>query len=247
MTELTISEITIMNEGLCVIGLHAMGNSFRSVRLVPHFRQSWPSSWPHHRGDILLASLKVSEVLGPHVEDAVTIGNPRRTGKVGEEQLLHRLRRAEVAETISELFGCELRLTQSRSGVLWADPDEAKRSICGCAISLVQFFRRDESWRAKLVLEAGEILLNIPVVDRDWRNFLDSAISIVGRENVNQRALPFLNGPIADFLRHGRNAFVRLGLSRRFQGNCCWLMLDSLFPLPKREWLDEFAGRPEVK
>jgi len=33
--------------------------------------------------------------------------------------------------------------------------------------------------------------------------------------------------------------FIRLGLTRPFH-DLCWLMLDTLFPLPRREWLQEF-------
>ena len=33
--------------------------------------------------------------------------------------------------------------------------------------------------------------------------------------------------------------FIRLGLTRPYNG-LCWLMLDTLFPLPQKDWLEEF-------
>jgi hypothetical protein len=33
--------------------------------------------------------------------------------------------------------------------------------------------------------------------------------------------------------------FIRLGLTRPFH-DLCWLMLDTLFPLPRPDWLQEF-------
>jgi hypothetical protein len=49
----------------------------------------------------------------------------------------------------------------------------------------------------------------------------------------------FLNSQFHYKIMSCPHHFVRIGLTRPYK-DVCWLMLDTLFPLPKAEWLEEF-------
>jgi hypothetical protein len=128
------------------------------------------------------------------------------------------------------------------SGAVWVKPQEAARSICGCEFRYARFRWKHDRWRVELRLSAGEILRSLPIVDRDWNDFLDHAANLAGSQNPAERLRTFLNGPVASAIWNDERRFARIGLARPNQQGACWLMLDSLFPLPRREWLAELTG-----
>ena len=85
------------------------------------------------------------------------------------------LRKAETADTLRELFGCALH--ENRGGGLFAKPPEAKRSVCGTVTQNLRLELCANELRATLVLSSGEVLRDLPVVDRDWRDFIDVALA----------------------------------------------------------------------
>ena len=93
--------------------------------------------------------------------------------------------------------------------------------------------------RATLVLPSGEVLRDLPVVDRDWRDFTDAALSAQRGANVAVRLERFLNSQFHYKMLSCPHHYVRVGLTRPYR-DVCWLMLDTLFPLPKPDWLEEF-------
>jgi hypothetical protein len=54
-----------------------------------------------------------------------------------------------------------------------------------------------------------------------------------------ERLPRFLNSQLHYKLLSCPHHYLRLGLTRPYH-EVCWLMLDTLFPLPKSEWLEEF-------
>ena len=131
-------------------------------------------------------------------------------------------------------------------GAVWVNARDAGRSICGCEFRFVRFHWRYDRWRVELHLRAGEILGSLPIVDRDWNDFLDEAVRLAGSQTPQERVRSFLNGSVAAAIWKDERRFVRIGLARPNPQGGCWLMLDSLFPLPSRNWLAELAGGPRV-
>ena len=241
MTELILSEITRMAQGYCVIGLEAQGKAFRSVRPIPPMSYAWAPPWPHRRGDRLRFHLhKVPEV-PPHVEDHQAAGAPEYSNTLPEGELLLCLRAAEMGRKTDELFGCRLHTNPQGAGGAWVNVREATRSICGCEFRFVRFHWRIDRWRAELRLASGESLKSLPIVDKDWNDFLDEMTKLSGPQNPQEAVRLFLNGPVTAAIWGDENRFARVGLARPNAQGVCWLMLDSLFPLPKREWLLRFS------
>jgi hypothetical protein len=89
------------------------------------------------------------------------------------------------------------------------------------------------------VLPSGEVLRDLPAVDDDWRNFVDAALAPDRGANRLPRLERFLNSNFHYKIMSCPHHFIRLGLTRPYNG-LCWLMLDTLFPLPQKEWLEEF-------
>jgi hypothetical protein len=147
-------------------------------------------------------------------------------------------RRAELARSLPELFGCEIQENKKGSG-LYAMPSEAQRSICGCETQNLRLEICANELRASLVLPSAEVLRDLPVVDHDWRNFVDAALAPDRGANRLPRLERFLNSNFHYKIMSCPHHFIRLGLTRPFNG-LCWLMLDTLFPLPQKEWLEEF-------
>jgi hypothetical protein len=173
---------------------------------------SFSNGWPHfphHRGDILECSLTAFPGAKPHVEDRV-----------------------------SDLFGCPIHENKKDSG-LYANPHEAQRSMCGCETKNLRLELCANELRATLALPSGEVLRDLPVVDRDWRDFVDAALAEGRGANRTARLERFLNFHFHYKIMSCLHHFIRLGLTRPFH-DLCWLMLDTLFPLPRREWLEEF-------
>jgi hypothetical protein len=68
--ELTLSDITVMAQGYCVIGLERTAQgSFRSVRPLPRRGHAWPAFFPYGRGSIFRYSPAATSKSMPHVED----------------------------------------------------------------------------------------------------------------------------------------------------------------------------------
>jgi hypothetical protein len=236
VAELIISEITLMSGGFCVIGLEQHGDGFRSIRPMPWLGHAWSPAFPFHRGDILRVDLDAVPVVPPHLEDRKARG-PRTLVRHEEEtQLVRCLRRAEMAKNLGELFGCSLRESPTGGNAVWAEPAEARRSVAGGEFHRLHFLVRGDRFRVELTWSSGEVLRSLPLVDRDWNHFLTEAHNLLQGVNQAQRFQRFLNQTIEERIFGSSDRFVRIGLARPMEGHC-WLMLDSLFPEPRREWL----------
>jgi len=242
MRELILSDITEMGAGLCVIGIEpATENLFRSVRPIPPQGFGWDRSFPHQRGSAVCFESRPTSGSPPHTEDQNTHGLQASGTRLSEFELVDRLQRAEVSTDLEGLFACELR-ADSSGGNAWVDPGEASRSICGCLYRNVRFLVFQDpnrvTLRARLVLTSGETLNSLPVVDREWRCFMDEVMQRLAKSGGRFDLDRYLNRFIRHKLLQSLHAFARVGLTRPEQGNKCWLMLDSLFPQPDVSWLD---------
>jgi hypothetical protein len=240
VTELVISEITRMAGGFCVIGVERAKGHVRSLRPVPPYSNYW-KKFPVERGARVTFKLSLRAAQPPHMEDR----NAEYVGKaspLSESELVFLLRKAEVGATTQELFGCTLQASAQGGGALWACPEEATRSICGCEVVQVSFSFRwyPGQLRLGLVLPSGEGIQSLPVVDRDWNLFVERlAEQIPEEEDRRPRLRDFFEVFVEEQIKASPRRFARLGIARPKDG-CCWLMLDTLFPLPRPEWVDEF-------
>lgn len=237
MTKLLITEITRMGPALCVIGLQREDERIRSIRPVPRSANGW-MHFPHQRGDILEFSLTPFPCAPPHIEDRVSTRDIHKAASVGEAEIVPYLRKAECAGSLPELFACAIHENKSGAG-LHALPGEAQRSICGCETQNLRLELCANELRATLVLPSGEVLRDLPMVDHDWRKFAEAALAPARGANLVPRFERFLNSQFHYKVMSCPHHFIRLGLTRPFH-DVCWLMLDTLFPLPKLEWLEEF-------
>jgi hypothetical protein len=236
MTELLITDITRMQPGYCVIGIEPTETGFRSVRPVPVRSNRW-FNFPFRRADKLGFDSFSTPCERPHFEDLAG-ANHRKVGSISEDELIQCLKKAEVGRALKELFGCSPQLSWAGSQAVYVKPDEAKRSICGCVFKSIHFSFEfyPPKVRVALSLESGETLANLPLVDRDWNNFIDEFV----RRNKNN---PTAALDVADYFENfieeklvsAPSRFARIGLARPLRGKC-WLMLDSLFPLPRPDW-----------
>lgn len=237
MNRLLITEITRMGPAFCVIGLHHEKDKIHSVRPITATANSW-LRFPYRRGDVLTCDLAALPGGKPHIEDRVSTQGFRKESTLPEAEVVKYLRRAEMARSLSELFGCALHANKNGSG-LHAWPSEAQRSICGARTRNVRLELCANELRATLVLESGEVLRDLPVVDRDWRDFVEAALAADRGANPVVRLGRFLNSRFHGEIVSCPHHFIRLGLTRPYH-ELCWVMLDTLFPLPRREWLQEF-------
>ena len=236
MTELILSEITRMGPGHCVIGLEKVEGRYRSIRPFPRLGHAWSKVFPYRRGDRLRFSLAQVLPAPPHVEDRCSTGVSANVGRIAEDELVRCLRSAEVADRLKDLFGCPLR-PRHYGGNVCTDPAQGTRSICGCDFLNLRLKLLSTEVRAMLVLPSGETLNDLPLVDRDWNEFIELALSRLAGANRSQRLNRFLSSFVPDMLSRDPRRFARIGLSRLYEGGC-WLMLDSLFPLPEQAWLE---------
>jgi hypothetical protein len=236
MTELILSEITRMQAGHCVIGLEKAGDRYQSVRPFPRAGHAWPERFPYHRGDRLQFFLSAVSPTTPHLEDRRSTGVRGSPGRLPEAELVQCLRKAEQADRLNDLFGCPVTLRRFR-GNACVEPGQGTRSICGCDFLNLQLRLVGTEARAKLVLPSGETLHDLPLVDRDWNEFIEGARSGMTGANQAQRLNRFLASRVPAILSSDPKRFARIGLSRPYEGGC-WLMLDSLFPLPQQVWLE---------
>ncbi len=235
-TELLISEITLMGPGFCVLGLERGTQGFRSLRPIPRSSFSWPT-FAHKRGDRVAFDLSNIPAIRPHFEDR-RAENHRSLGSLSELELLLCLKQAEVAGSVKDLFGCPVRPSSRGGDAVYVCPNEAKRSICGCAITAVTFsFRFFPRIRVALGLTSGETLY-LPLVDTEWTNFaLEIARGVRSSQHDQLRAQHFFDYFVQEEIASSELRFARIGLSRPDRDGFCWLMLDSLFPLPQKRWL----------
>jgi len=237
MTKLLITEITRMGPAFCVIGLQREKERIHSIRPVPSSANGW-IHFPHQRGDILECSLTPFPGAKPHIEDRVSTRAFQKSSALAEAEIVPFLRRAELARSLPELFGCKIHENKKGSG-LYAIPSEAQRSICGCETQSLRLEICANELRGSLVLPSGEVLRDLPAVDHDWRNFVDAALAPDRGANRLPRLERFLNSNFHYKIMSCPHHFIRLGLTRSYNG-LCWLMLDTLFPLPQKDWLEEF-------
>ena len=115
------------------------------------------------------------------------------------------------------------------------DPGDAKRSICGCEINSIRFRFFPDNIRVGMALESGETLDSLPVVDRDWHRF----VALLNNQTT-ERLEAFFNSFVKKQVMSSHIRFVRIGITRPDGQGRCWLMLDSLFPLPINEWAKGF-------
>ncbi|MGH9532528.1 MAG: hypothetical protein ACRD2Q_09050 [Terriglobales bacterium] len=242
MPELLISEITRMGEGFCVIGLLRNQSGSVSLRPIPPGRYAW-QPFPYQRADRVDFELYNIPVARPHVEDRQS-RNHSKVGSISEADMVDCLKQAEVAASIKELFGCNVRSSPRGGAAVHVKPEEGNRSICGCAIENISFSLNyyPPKIRATLYLESGDRLDSLPVVDDDWLRFADRLWEQnQGTANVQQRLQRFFNWQIREHLLSSPASFARIGLARPDRDGLCWLMLDSVFPLPKKQWSEEFT------
>ncbi|HXY26429.1 MAG TPA: hypothetical protein VEI73_17380 [Candidatus Acidoferrum sp.] len=237
MTKLLITEITRMGPALCVIGLQREKETIQSVRPVPSSANGW-MYFPHERGEVLECSLVPFPAVKPHVEDRVSTQGFRKAAVIPETEIVTWLRKAEISSSLSGLFGCAVHENKKGSG-LNVMPGEAQRSICGCDTQNIRLELCANELRATLVLSSGEVLRDLPVVDHNWRGFVEKALGPERGANRLGRLERFLNSQFHYKILSCPHHFIRLGLTRPYH-DVCWLMLDTLFPLPKPEWLEEF-------
>lgn len=235
-SKLLITEITYMGALFCVIGLQRNEREIHSIRPVcPNFH-GW-RYFPYRRGDILQCDLAQVRGAAPHLEDRLCSTPFEKKAAIAEGETVAYLRRAETADSLKELFGCAVYENRRGSG-LYAKPASAKRSVCGTATSNLRLELCGGELRATLALRSGEVLRDLPVVDRDWRDFVQGALAPSRGPNRQARLERFLNSQFHYKILSCPHHYVRLGLTRPFK-DVCWVMLDTLFPLPTAEWLQD--------
>ncbi len=244
MTELILSDITVMGEGYCVIGLERTGpDSFRSVRPFPLEAYAWREPFPYCRGNSVRIHPVPTVASRPHIEDQQTRGLSNVSRSLSEDELVDCLRKAEVSPNLENLFGCQVQISSQGGRAVWVAPEDAKRSICGCEYTNVRFrvYREPDGLRlrAEMVLDSNERLNSIPIVDREWRRFVSLLVHRIRRSDPLPLATRFLNWSVRNKLFAAAQRFARIGLPRARSDRQCWLMLDSLFPQPQASWLDD--------
>jgi hypothetical protein len=237
MTKLLITEITRMGPSFCVIGLQRDNQKIQSIRPIRSSGHGW-TYFPHHRGDVLELPLSPFPGASPHVEDRVVTGDFLKSAAVAEPEVAVYLAKAERSDSLAGLFECAIHENRQGSGS-YTSPREARRSICGCYTQNLRLELCGNELRSTLVLSSGELLRDLPVVDRDWLNFTDAALAENRGANRTARLERFLNSQFHYKILSCPHHFVRVGLTRPYK-DVCWLMLDTLFPLPKADWLEEF-------
>jgi len=238
VAELLVSEITRMNDGFCVIGLERSGGHFHSLRPLPRRGYAWVR-FPYRRADRVAFDLLTTAVVPPHTEDR-SAANDRKVGFVSESELVSSLKHAEVATSVKDMFGCDVHVSRRGGDAVFVMPAEARRSVCGCEIESVRFtFHFYPKIRVAVVLKSGERLQSLPLVDADWNEFIAVlAEQVEDRARIRSRLEELFSSFVYPQIQASAFRFVRIGLSRPDREKFCWFMLDSLFPLPKKSWLE---------
>jgi len=227
-----------MNDGFCVIGLERSGERFRSLRPLPRRGYTW-MRFPYQRADKVAFDFSAAPAVPPHTEDRST-ANDRKVGFVSESELVGSLKQAEVATSVKGMFGCDVRVSCRGGDAVFVLPAEATRSICGCEIASIRFtFHFYPKIRATVVLKSGERLQSLPLVDADWGEFISIlAEQAEDQARIRSRLEGLFNSLVYPQIQSSPSRFVRIGLCRPDREGLCWFMLDSLFPLPKKSWLE---------
>lgn len=236
MTELILTEITRMDPGYCVIGIQPEAQGFRSVRPGPPYGHAWADPFPYKRGDKLQFNLSRLPAPRPHVEDHQSSGVLAKLGELTESELLACLRKAEIGRSLRDLFGCQVRIKRRGAFVIGK---LAHRSICGVEPQNVRLKWEASALRAAVALPSGETLPDLPVVDRSWLAFAEASLAEIKGANSAQRLSRYFAQRLQRDALDGRSHFLRIGLARP-RPNACWLMVDTLFPFPRKSWLHEF-------
>ena len=230
-----------MRRGFCVIGLERNKDRFGSLRPIPQSSYAW-NKFQYGRADKVAFELSSMPVTPPHIEDRLAT-NDRNLGSVTEVELVKCLKQAEVATSTNGLFGCDVHPSPRGGEAVYVDPENGKRSICGCEVEDISFNFRfyPPKIRVALAMKSGESLESLPVVDAAWVK----CAKILASQAKNQTNLRSqLEGFFASFVQpqilSSAICFARIGLARPDREGVCWLMLDSLFPLPKDAWLKDF-------
>lgn len=243
MTELILSDITRMAGGHCIIGLENTGGQWRSVRPLPPQNNAWPANFPYKRGDKLLFKLEKMATDRPHVEDMRSTGVLECAGRITEEEVLEHLRKTETAKSTEDLFGC--KITPGKHGAHLHAP-KARRSICGAEVKRLRLKCEGQDVRGSVRFAWGESMMDLPVVDRSWYAFLKEVQEKMGGANRAQR----LNLHLENKLGALESFFVRIGLTRPHPPKFgrCQLMLDTILPMPRKSWVEEYvrALEPEL-
>lgn len=242
MTELILSDITVMGQGYCVIGLeHFSPNSYRSVRPLPPWGFAWREPFQFNRGDGVRFQSWPIAAARPHTEDVQSFGLQSTGRSLSEEGLVDCLKKAEVSCGLTDLFQCQVQSSSGGGRALWVNPQDASRSVCGCEYDNIRFRIFQEAngltLRAEVLLCSNERVSSIPIVDREWRRFVSLLVQRIHRTNPLALAERFLNWSIRNKLFAMPYRFARIGLPRPRGDQQSWLMLDSLFPQPDKSWL----------
>lgn len=230
-----------MRRGFCVIGLERNKDRFGSLRPIPRSSYAW-SKFQYGRADKVAFELSSMLVTPPHIEDRLAT-NDRKLGSVTEVELVKCLKQAEVAASTKGLFGCDIHPSPRGGEAVFVDPENGKRSICGCEVEDISFSFRfyPPKIRVALAMKSGESLESLPVVDAAWVRFAKLLASQAKNQtNFRSQLEDFFASFVQEQILSSAICFARIGLARPDREGVCWLMLDSLFPLPKDAWLKEF-------
>lgn len=203
MPELILSDITVMGQGYCVIGIEQVSEeSFRSVRPMPPWGFAWRDPFPFRRGDRVTATLRPLTAKAPHFEDHQSDGLRGLRDRLAESDLVNCLRKAEVSEDLEGLFKSPVQSGSQGGGAFWVDPSSARRSVCGCEYENIRFrvFPEPDGYalRAEIVLRSNQRIQSIPIVDRAWRRFVTALVKQVTRAEP----LPFVERFFPSSSRH---------------------------------------------
>lgn len=224
-----------------MIGLERNKDRFRSVRPIPRTSSAW-NKFQYGRADKVGFDLSSLPLRPPHIEDRLA-ANDKKMGSVIEAELVKCLKQAEVAASIKGLFGCDVHPSPRGGEAVYVNPEDGKRSICGCEVESISFTFRfyPPKIRIALGMRSGESLESLPVVDAAWVRFATLLASqIKNHVNFRSRLQGFFDSFVCEQILSSALCFARVGLARPDKDGLCWLMLDSLFPLPKDAWLKEF-------
>ena len=208
---------------------------FQSIRPIPASAHSW-NYFPHQRGDILEFSLTPFSGASPHVEDRVSMRDFRKTAAVAEPEVASYLGKAECSDSLRGLFECAIHENRQGSGVYALRPRPGARSaVATRRISGWSFtgMSCEPRWCSFQVKSRGTCPWLTAI---GWT--LRMPRRIAGRiapQSHRSHLSPTSQYRIMSCPHH----FVRIGLTRPYR-EVCWLMLDTLFSIPKADWLEEF-------
>ncbi len=90
----------------------------------------------------------------------------------------------QKSRILCRIYSIAFSMKISTGSGLFAIPLDPRRSICGTETKNLRLEPCANELRATLALSSGEVLRDLPVVDRDWRDFIDAALA------DNQRSEP---------------------------------------------------------